>query len=107
METIVKFDTAKMKADIKVKAEQQRYFKNQRKSVKIIGERKMSASEAWYKHKGNRYDLQLLYAAYGIARGKTFNQIENHYPNESHPLKCYQKKIDKILEGYMIEVEVL
>ena len=107
METTLKFDTAKMKADIKAKAEQQRFFKNQRKTVKIVDERKMSASEAWYKHKTNRFELELLYAAYGIARGKTFNQIENNYPEESHPLKRCQKLIDKILEGYMMEVEVL
>ena len=57
METIAKTDIAKMKADIKDKVELQKFYKNQRKTDKIIGERKMPASEATYKHQTNREDL--------------------------------------------------
>jgi len=106
METIVKINISKMKEDIKAKVELQKFYKNQRKTDKIVGERKMPAGEATYKHQTNREDLRILYAAYGIARGKTFSQIENHYPEENHPLQKYQKTIDRILEGYRYLVEV-
>jgi len=109
METIVKTDVAKMKADIKVIAEEQKFLKNQMKTVHIVGERKMSPGDAWYKHYTNRLDLRVLYAAYGIARGKSFSQIENHFPEEGHPLHERQGSIDRILKKYekLVEVEVL
>jgi len=79
----------------------------------------MPASEATYKHQTNREDLRIMYAAYGIARGKTFTQIESNSKwekvyvdstyGECHPLKKFQKSIDRILEGYkyLEEVQVL
>jgi len=107
METIVKFDVAKMKADIKTKVEEQKFYKIQRKSDKtIFKERKITQKEAQYKHLVNREDLRMMYAAYGIARGKNFSQTENHYPEENHPLQKYQRSIDRILEGYKVLVEV-
>jgi hypothetical protein len=106
METIEKINIFKMKEDIKVKAEEQKFLKNQGKTVYIVGERTMPASEAWYKHYINREDLRVLYAAYGIAKGKSFSQIENHYPEENHPLQKFQKTINRILEGYKYLEEV-
>jgi hypothetical protein len=106
METIVKFDIAKMKADIKTKVEEQRFLKNQRKTVKLVGERKVEPSVATYRHQTNREDLRIMYAAYGIARGHSFSRIENHYPEDGHPLQKYQKSIDRISEKYMMLVEV-
>lgn len=107
METIVenKINIAKIKEDIKAKAELQKFYKNQRKTEKIVGERKMQAWEATSKHSWNRYELRTLYAAYGIARGKSFSQIENKYTEENHPLKGYQREIDKILEKYKQPIE--
>ena len=103
METIVKINIAKMKEDIKIKAEEQLFLKNQRKTVKLVGERKIEPSAATYKHLTNREDLRIMYAAYGIARGHSFSQIENH------PLERFQKSIDRILEKYkmLVPVEVL
>ena len=106
METIVKFNISKMKEDIKTKAEEQKFLKNQRKTDKIVGERKMPAKDAQYKHMANREDLRVMYAAYGIARGKSFSQIENHFPEADHPLQKYQKSIDRILEKYKMIVKV-
>lgn len=106
METTVKINISKMKEDIKTKAELQKFYKNQRKDVHIKGERKMPAKDAQYKHMCNREDLRVMYAAYGIARGKSFSQIENHYPQENHPLEKYQKTIDRFLEKYKMLVEV-
>ena len=106
METIVKTNIAQMKADIKVKAEAQRFLKNQRKDVHIVGERKMPAKDAAYKHQISREDLRIMYAAYGVARGHSFSQIENHFPEDGHPLQKYQKSIDRILEKYKMIVKV-
>ena len=106
METIVKFDIVKMKEDIKKMVELQKFYKNQRKTEKIVGERKMPAYEATYKHAANREDLRIMYAVYGLARGKKFSQIENHYPEDEHPLHKYQRTIDRVMEKYLIEVQV-
>lgn len=106
METIEKIDIKKMKADIKAKAELQKFYKNQRKTDKIVGERKMSASDATYKHMSNREDLRMMYAAYGLARGKTFSQIESRYSEDQHPLEKYQSTIDRILKGYTVLVKI-
>jgi hypothetical protein len=106
METI-KYDIAKMKADIKVKSEEQRFLKNQRKTVHIVGERKMEASDATYRHQTNREDLRILYAAYGLARGKSFSQIESRCSEDQHPLKNHQRSIDRILEKYPMPAVVL
>jgi len=106
MDTIIKFDIAKMKADIKAKAVEQIILKNQRKTIHIVGDRIMTASQAWYNHYTNREDLRILYAAYGQARGKKFSEIENHYSEQEHPLKMYQKQVDRALEKYLIEVAI-
>ena len=106
METIIKTDIAKMKADIKNLVEEQKFLKNQRKTVKLVGKRKMPTWEATYKHQTNREDLRIMYAAYGLARGKSFSQTENHYPEENHPLNNYQRGIDRILKGYEVLLEV-
>lgn len=106
METIEKIDIAKMKADIKAKVELQRFYKNQRKTEKIIGERKMDAGEAAGRHYLNRGDLRIMYAAYGLARGKSFSQIESRYSEDNHPLKNYQRTIDRISERYKVIVKV-
>jgi len=108
METIVKFDYKKMKEDIKTKAEEQKFLKNQRKAVKIIGERVIPAKDAAYKHMTNREDLRIMYAAYGVARGKSYSQIENHYPEEGHPLKDnpFPLRIERVLAKYKMLVEV-
>ena len=45
METIVKIDVRKMKSDIKQMVEEQRFYKNQRRTVRLVGERKISPSE--------------------------------------------------------------
>ena len=103
-------DIAKMKSAIKVMVELQKSLKNQRKTVKLVGKRTMSPSDATFKHMTNREDLRIMYAAYGIARGKTVSQIETHHPADNHPLnwRLNQKRINTILETYktlVVEVE--
>jgi hypothetical protein len=89
-----------LKNKIKELGETQKGLKNQRKDVKIVGERTMPTWEACWKHAGNRDNLRLLFAAYGLMRGKPFSVTENTHSEENHPLKCYQVQIDKIIEQY-------
>ena len=100
METMVKMNIEKMKNDIKESAEKQKFYRNQRKTVHIVGERKMTTSDATYEHQWNGHKLRIMYAAYGLARGKSFSQIENAHPEENHPLMKYQYDIDKLLKQY-------
>ena len=95
-----------MKEDIKKVALEQKSLKNQKKSVHIVGERTMSTWDATLKHWSNRDWLRGMYAAYGVARGKKFSEIENMWEEENHPLNGYQYRIDKILDEYTIEVQV-
>jgi len=107
METIVKINISKLKEDIKEGAEKQKFYKNQRKTVHIVGERKMPADKAEDNHRIYRDMLRAMYAAYGLARGKSLSQTENHYPEENHPLKSfhYQKFIEKIMNTYQLQDE--
>ena len=110
---------------IKAKAEYQRKLKENRKTVNFKGERlkytykkyvgngkyvdettEMSHYKAAELHQENRYDLRLLYAAYGVLRGKTFSQIENNHPEENHPLNGYKNEIMKIVNTYQDETTV-
>ncbi len=85
---------------IKSVAEEQKFLKNQRKTEYLVGERKMPADEAAYKHFYNRENLRVLYAAYGILRGKKYSEIENHYPDENHPLQQYERSIERVLKEH-------
>jgi len=106
METI-EYNIKGLKADIKKLAENQRFLKNQRKTVYIVGERKMPAAEASWRFRENRYKLRILYAAYGVIRGKTYAQIENNHAEEEHPLMQLICQIDKVIETYKQHEEVL
>lgn len=88
-----------LKKIIKEKSENQKFYKSQRKTVKLVGERKISPDEARWKHTNNRHSLRILYAAYGLLKGKKFSQIENFYPEENHPLNNFKNDIEKIING--------
>ena len=105
---VEKVDIAKMKLDIKKMVELQKFYKNQRRTEKLVGKREMPTYEAAYKHQSNREDLRAMYAAYGQARGKSFSVVENKYPEEGHPLKDnpFPLRIERILGKYTIMVEV-
>ena len=112
METIEKINIKQIKFDIKAKVEEQKFYKNQRKTVNKDCSRKEGDPEdiapwvATMKHQQNREYLRILYAVYGVARGKSYSHVENHYPEDDHPLCQYQGNIDKILEKYKYEVPV-
>ncbi len=106
METLVKIDISKLKNDIQTGAEKQKFYRNQRKDVHLVGTREMPASEATYEHHRNGEILRAMYAAYGLARGKCFSVTENHYPEENHPLNKLQWRIDNIMNDYPVKEEI-
>ena len=115
METI--FEIKKMKEDIKKLSEEQRFLRNQRKTVRLVGERKMEPREATWKHQANRENLRIMFAAYGLMRGKPFTKTEENAKwekkyldstfDECHPLNKHKEHIDKMLEKYIVEVPAI
>ena len=103
--TIVKFNVKALKAEIKRLAEYQKYLKNQRKTEKLVGDRVIWPSEAAWKHRVGREQLRIMYAAYGIMRGKTFDQTEknNRPEGEEHPLVNFQLQINNVLYTYTVK----
>lgn len=59
-----------LKELIKEKAALQPVYKNQRKTVNLVGERTIAPDTATAEHKYNREDLKELYIAYTILREK-------------------------------------
>ena len=106
METIEKYSKEEriqfkaFKNYIKSIAEEQQPLKNQGRTEKLVGKRTMSPSEATMKHFYNREKLRVLYAAYGILKGKKYSEIENHYPDENHPLQQYERSIERVLKEH-------
>ena len=101
METTVKnTNVSILKNDIKKLVNEQKNLRNQRKTVNLKGERTMDPSTAQYVHTENRYKLRLMYAAYGLMRGKSFSQMEKNHPEENHPLKNFLPQISKLIETY-------
>lgn len=102
METTVRKSISQFKSDIKELAEKQTFYRNQSKTEHIVGERKMPAFEAQYAHYQNGRKLRIMYAAYGLMRGKSFEQTESRYEKvfNKHPLEDYKFEIDKLIEKY-------
>lgn len=60
----------KFKEDIRARADKQREYRNQRKTVHRVGEKTMEPWQAAARHFLNRYELRDMYIAYGELRGK-------------------------------------
>ncbi len=58
----------KIKEEIKSQAAEQRFIKSQRKTVNLVGERKISASEAVEQAQKNKRVLAIKYIAYYILK---------------------------------------
>jgi len=84
-----------LKQEIKKLAENQKELKNQRKTVKLDGERTMPTYEAAYKHYSNRTKLRHLYMALGLLRGRTAEQVES---NPKTPINM--NVVNKLMEQY-------
>lgn len=99
--TINKIGINVLKNDIKKLVEEQRFLRNQRKTVNLVGERTMEPWVAAYKHTANREKLRIMYAAYGLMRGKSFEQIEKRSDTTTdHPLNKFKTNINVIVDHY-------
>ena len=95
METITKIDVRTMKADIKKMVEEQKFYKSERKFGKT-----MHPSVAQWKHRANRQNLRIMYAAYHIGRNKGSLIMIDRDPS------TYEDKAFNILTKYEIQVPV-
>jgi hypothetical protein len=99
METIFnKIAINSLKNDIKQSAIIQKALKQQRKTVHLKGERLVDPVEASWRAYLDGLKLRIMYAAYGLMRGKKFSETENHYPEENHPLNKYINAINRCIE---------
>lgn len=84
-----------LKEDIRVLATEQIELRNQRKTVRRKGEKKMTPYEAFCKHQSNRRQLRHMYIIYGELRGKTLDQIE-----QSRKTEPSEYLLDKLRKQY-------
>lgn len=80
-----------IKNEIKRLSEEQIFLKNQRKTIKLVGERKMDSYSAILKVQANKDLLRHLFEAYAIIRGK-------------ERLKCVHKEInEKLIQNLILK----
>ena len=116
-----------LKNAIKEKVNYQRELKRHRKTEKFEGERMKGSQKVWEYdrvagrggyvekevectpqiafelHVQNRFELRMMYAAYGYLRGKSLFQIEN-LTETDHPLNLpfFKERWMKIVEEYSV-----
>ncbi len=66
-----------IKETIKAKEVEQKFYKNQRKTVRLVGERKVSPSDAAYKVLCGKADLTEMYIAYYCIKHRIQMDDEN------------------------------
>ena len=103
----MKEEIRQLRQEIAALEKEQINMKAQRKTVNLKVERTISQYEAAEKVRTNRRKLRVMYAAYGLMRGKTFEIIENRHDSQSttHPLIAYCRDINKVLNKYGYEME--
>lgn len=90
-----------MKAEIKNMANYQIVLKNQRKTVRLEGERFISPDLASAEHATNRSKLRHYYLAYAILRGKLeVPTIEQYYKLSEGTSPIYSTTLEAILKKY-------
>ena len=103
MEQNIKNAIKSMREKIAALEKVQKNTKEQRKTVNFHGERTMPTWKATMLVPEQREQLRIMYAAYGLLRGKKFSQIENNskpLDDGKHPLTLYLSEINKFLEKY-------
>lgn len=87
-----------LKKEIKQLSENQRFLKDQRKSVHIKGERKLEPWIAAYTHKENRSKLRIMYGAYTILRLKELPESEKQFEDKILKLALKYEKVIRTVE---------
>lgn len=94
----------KLKEKIAKAVDEQKIFKENRKTVKFKGERTYEPWKAAMWADNRTHHLRILYAAYGLLRGRKITETENHvsksWLENYHPLMDYYFEIDCVLKVY-------
>ena len=101
-------EAKKLREEIAALEKKQVELKAQRKTVNLKVKRTVDPYSAAMNVLSNREKLRVMYAAYGLMRGKRFNQVENHWDtknNDNHPLYGLASQINKILNKYGYTME--
>lgn len=106
MEAIVKVNVEKLREVIKELVNDQKYYKDQRKTVKIQGQRKLQPWEATMKHYHNRKELSVMYAALLVLRGWSEDDAANAHiskKDESWTFDKMKSRISDVIDQYKEE----
>ena len=96
----MKEETKKLREEIAALEKKQIEMKAQRKTVNLKVKRTVDPYSAAMNVLSNREKLRVMYAAYGLMRGKKFSQVENRWANNNndiHPLYGLASQIHKNL----------
>lgn len=96
---------AELKNIIKESSLKVRNLKNQRKAVNIIGERTIDLYRAVLLVNKEKRDLRKYHIAYGLLRGRTYEQIEQKVRDENKLTKYDWKLINSLIEKYKVNNE--
>ena len=88
-----------LRGEIASLEKEQRVIKENRKTTNFVGERKYSPSEAQWRALETAERLRRKYAAYGLMKGKRFEEIEN----SAEPLHRGYSPENKCLSSYYID----
>lgn len=101
-------EVKKLREEIAALEVEQRKMKAQRKTVNLKIKRTVNPYDAAMAVEENKPKLRVMYAAYGLMRGKKFNQVENHWDNKNndiHPLYGLASQINNVLNKYGYTME--
>lgn len=101
-------EAKKLREEIAALEIKQKEMKAQRKTVNLKVKRTVNPYDAAQSVDENRPKLRVMYAAYGLIRGKRFNQVENHWDknnNGTNPLYVLAPEINKVLNKYGYTME--
>jgi len=99
------YKVSEFKTEIKKAVAVQRGYKNQRKTVNLVGNREIPEDEAAWKHGANRTKLAAMYIAYGVMRGKDLEeQIKAHASKrDDYTVSNAKNNAENMLSKYKIQ----
>ena len=102
MENIEKINISKLKEEIKKLSTNQKFFKEQRKTVNIKNKRIIEPWEANYKHNINREKLSIMYATLLVLNGFSLKEATNMHlsKKDNYIFETNKNKVYKILNSY-------
>lgn len=91
---------AELKNIIKETSLKVRNLKNQRKTVNFVGKRTLTPYQAILSLNGERINLRRFHIAYGLLRGKTYEEIEQKVRDENELKEHDWELINYLIDKY-------